>query len=157
MSHVYVIDQGSIVGCSSNSITVKKKDGCVRHIPIETVEGISVFGGIQVTTQCIGVCLRKNIMLNFYSQNGSYFGCLESTGHIHASRQRMQDRLYHTEFALNLGKRILQGKVKNQQVLLHRYARNQEKDISEEDKMIKICYGKMDGAESLEQLIGYEG
>ena len=157
MSHVYVIDQGATVGCNANSITIKTKDGCVRYSPVETVDGISVFGGIQVTTQCIGVCLRKNITLNYYSLNGSYFGCLESTGHINAPRQRMQDRLYHSEFALDLGKRIMQGKLKNQQVLLHRYARNQDIDISAESKMIKICYGKLEGAESIEQLIGYEG
>ena len=157
ISQLYVIEQGSVICLDSNCIKVKEKDGSRRSVPIETIEGISVFGNIQVTTQCINECLRKGIMLNFYSQNGSYFGCLESTGHIHAERQRMQDRLHNTEFALGLGKRIMQGKVKNQQVLLHRYSRDRDIDISSENKMLKICYQKIEDAKSIEQLIGYEG
>ncbi len=68
------------------------------------MEEISVFGNVQITTQCIGECLRKGITVSYYSYSGSYFGRLESTGHINPMRQRAQDKLYHTDFALELGK-----------------------------------------------------
>lgn len=157
ISHLYIIEQGASVGVTSNCIKIKQKDNRSRSMPIETVEGISIFGNVQLTTQCISECLRRGIVVSIYSNNGSYFGRIESTGHINTSRQRMQDQLYNTEFSLGLGKRIIRGKVKNQQVLLNRYSRERTIDISEENKMIKVCYNKIENAQSIEQLMGYEG
>lgn len=152
-----MIEQGSSVGVSANRIKIKQKDNSSRSLPIETIEGISIFGNVQLTTQCISECLRRGIVVSIYSNNGSYFGRIESTGHINTARQRMQDKLYNSTFSLELGKRLLRGKVKNQQVILSRYSREKSIDISEESKMIKICYNKMDCAKSIEQLMGFEG
>lgn len=81
-------------------------------IPIESLEGITLLGQSQVTTQCMEECMRRGIPLAYFSKGGTYFGRLQSTGHVNTKRQRKQSSLYDTEFALELGKRILSAKIR---------------------------------------------
>ncbi|MCM1495120.1 MAG: CRISPR-associated endonuclease Cas1 [Bacteroides sp.] len=157
MSYLYVTEHGATISVSANYVKVQYRDDKCREIPIETLESISIFSKAQMTTQCTVECLKRGIPVAYYSKVGNYFGRLESTGHIHVERQRKQAELYNTEFALELGKRILYAKVKNQEVVLHRYARNQDCNIVEEVKMMHIACNKLAGCESIEQLMGYEG
>ena len=121
MSYLYVTENGATVFVGDNYVNVKYSSEMNKRIPIETLESISIFGRVQITTQCIEECLKRGIPISYYSNLGHYFGKLESTGHIHVERQRKQAKLYQSEFALELGKRILQSKIKNQKVLLMRY------------------------------------
>lgn len=80
-----------------------------------------------------------------------------STSHINAGRQRMQSALYDTEFAVELGKRILSAKIKNQSVVLRRYEKSRNIRLEEEQKMLSICRGKIENSRRIEEIIGYEG
>lgn len=142
MSILYVTEHGATISIDSNCIKVQQKEDGFRKIPIETLESINIFGKSQMTTQCMEICLRKGIPVSFYSENGSYFGKLQSTGHITVERQRRQAKLYDTPFALKLGKRILGVKVKNQEVILRRYERNQDTEVKEEIRMLRIAEDK---------------
>lgn len=82
---------------------------------------------------------------------------MESTGHINVERQRKQCSLYNTEFSLNLAKKIIATKIHNQRVVLKRYIRNSNKTLDEEIKMIKIQEEKVNVAQSVNQIMGYEG
>ncbi len=108
-----------------------------------------------MTTQCTEECLKRGIPVAYYSKLGRYFGRLESTGHIKVERQRMQAKLYDSEFAVELGKQILEAKIKNQEVVLQRYKK--DKDLSDELKQMKISVNKLELCRSIEQLMGYEG
>ena len=57
---------------------------------------------------------------------------MQSTSHVFVERQRQQAKLYHTSFALELGKEIMEAKLHNQEVLLQRYERNLEKNVNQE-------------------------
>lgn len=52
---------------------------------------------------------------------------------------------------------MLQAKVKNQEVVLQRYKRGREVNLSEELKMMRISIQKMEGCQQIDQLMGYEG
>lgn len=157
MSYLYVTENGAKISISENYVKVQYREDQYREIPVETLESISIFSKAQMTTQCTIECLKRGIPVAYYSKVGNYFGRLESTGHIHVERQRKQCELYDTMFALKLGKRILQAKIKNQEVVLLRYARNNNSDLSEEIKMMNISYHKLEDCKSIEQIIGYEG
>lgn len=157
MAYLYVIENSGVVSVNSNYVIVNVKDNISRKVPIETLESISVFGRAQVTTQCIQECLVRGIPVLYYSKSGKYFGMLNSTGHVNVERQRKQDKLYDSEFAFLMSKRILTAKIKNQEVVLRRYARNQEYDISDEIKMMNIAIKKLDTCSEIDQLMGYEG
>ena len=158
MSYLYVCEQGATIGIGENRFQVKYKDGMIKSIPAETLEVIEVFGKVQVTTQCIGECLKRGIDILFYSTNGAYFGRLISTSHVNVQRQRKQAELdKNLEFKLAFSRRIIEAKIRNQIVVLRRYARTAGRDISRSVVEMQNMYKKLERAVSVEQIMGYEG
>lgn len=157
MSYLYINENGASIGISENRITVTSKDGMKRMIPIETLDGISMLGRSQMTTPAIEQCMLRGIPVAFYSKGGKYFGRLTSTGHINAALQRVQARLYDTPFSLELGKKIIRAKIRNQMTVLRRYARTSAADIHQDENMMQNCLKKIEQTENASQLMGYEG
>lgn len=157
MSTLYVNGNGAVVGIEAGRCYAKYKDGLKTSIPVETLDGITIMGQVEVTTACIVHCLREGVPLTYYSKGGVYFGRLQSTGHINVERQRKQCALYNSEFALELSKSIISAKLKNQYVVLRRYEKSKGIEESQDAKMIKICRGKVAQAENVSTLMGYEG
>lgn len=160
MSYLYVTEQGSVIALNANRIVVTYKDGMIKSLPVETMEAISIFGGVQITTQCLQECLKRGINVVFYSKSGGYFGRVISTNHVNVARQRKQAAIYHSEkFKLEFSKRIIDAKVRNQIVVLRRYMRTSHKDIQTERNIAEMQHviKAIPRTESIEQLMGYEG
>lgn len=157
MSILYVNGIGAVVGIEANRCYVKYKDGMKTSIPIETLEGITILGQAEITTSCMQYCLKEGITVSYFSKGGSYFGRLQSTGHINAERQRKQCALYDSQFATELSRKIISSKLKNQYVVLRRYEKSKNISESSEAKMIKICRNKLDNATTVSEIMGYEG
>lgn len=157
MSILYVNEHGASIGIKANRIVVVSKDESLRSIPIETLDGITILGKSHLTTECMETCLKKGIPVAFFSKGGRFFGRLISTGHVKAGLQRKQSELYSNEFCLQLSKRIVYAKIKNQLVVLKRYAKNEVIDIEIEENSIKALCGKIVLADSIPEIMGYEG
>lgn len=158
MSYLYVCEHGAVIGIEGNRFQVRYKNDLVKSIPAETLEMIEVFGKAQLTTQCIEECLKRGVNVTFYSTNGAYFGRLISTNHVNVQRQRKQaalgeDDIFKTEFS----KRIIEAKIKNQIVILRRYARERNVDIHRAVDLMQGMHRKVLEAESIERIMGYEG
>ncbi len=157
MSLLYINEDGAIIGIDGNRMTVKYSNGLLKSLPIETVDNITILGQSQLTTQCIRVCLEKGIPVAFFSKGGRYFGRLYSTGHVNVALQRKQSSLYENEFALQLSKRLISAKLRNQIVVLKRYEKSTGEDISRQIQMMRICRQKVPDCKSVSELMGYEG
>lgn len=157
MSYLYINENGANISVEESYVKVAYKDGLMKKIPIETLDSIQIFSKANMTTPCTIECMKREIVVAYYSKSGSYFGRLESTGHINVERQRQQCRLYNTDFSLNLGKKIISAKIHNQKVILKRYLRNSRKTLDEEIKMLKIQEEKVCCAKNVNQIMGYEG
>lgn len=157
MSFLYVNENGAVVGIEANRFYVKYKDGMKKSVPAESLEGITILGKAQLTTQCTEECLRRGISVSYFSKGGVYFGRLTSTGHINAERQRKQSSLYDTEFALQFAKKIISAKLRNQTVVAKRYAYGKKLNMDEFSKNMKICQAKCNESDTMQQLMGYEG
>lgn len=131
MSVLYIAENGAMLGVEGNRLTVKYKDGLLRSIPIETIEGITLLGKNQLTTQCMETCMEMGIPVSFFSR-GRYFGRLMSTGYVKAHLQRKQTSLYESEFAVGLSKRLISAKITNQIVVLRRYAKSKNNNVDDE-------------------------
>ena len=116
MSLLYVNDSGATIGIEGNCCTVKQKDGSKRMLPIESLDGITIMGQSQMTTQCAEECMQRGIPVSYFSKGGKYFGRLISTGHVNVERQRKQCALYDTGFAVELAMKILSAKIKNPRI-----------------------------------------
>ena len=160
MSYLYINEQGASVRYESSRVIVKYKNDMTKSIPVELLEEISIFGAVQITTQCMQECLKRGINVIFYSKNGSYFGRLISTNHVNTARQRMQAAVYYDEeFKLNFSKKIIDAKIKNQIVIIRRYARNSLRRVNIEEPVHFMQYmlKKVEKAQTVEQVMGFEG
>lgn len=157
MGLLYVNENGAQIGFEGNRCVVNYKDGLKKLIPIESLEGITIMGQSQMTAKCTEECLKRGIPVAYFSKGGSYFGRVMSTDHINTSRQRKQCVLYDTDFAVELGRRILSAKIKNQSVVLRRYEKSRNICLEEEQNMLNICRRKLESSARIEEIIGYEG
>ena len=157
MSLLYINENGATIGIEGNYCTVKQKDESKRLFPIESLDGITIMGQSQMTTQCSEECMQRGIPVSYFSKGGKYFGRLISTGHVNVERQRKQCALYDTDFAVMLAIKILSAKIKNQSVVLRRYEKSKGINLEEEQKMLSICRNKILTCDKIEEMIGFEG
>lgn len=82
--------------------------------------------------------------MTFLSTHGHYFGRLESTSHVNALRLKKQIYLSDDpNKRLVFAKSTLKAKIHNQAVLLRRYARSSNIDISGKIKSVEYYEKKM--------------
>lgn len=111
MSFVYVVTNGCTIGIEGGNFVISYPDDHADEIPKQTVQGISIFGNSQMTTQCMRFCLGNKINVGFFSQNGSYHGKLTSTDSVNIVRLRKQFELTgNEEFCVRMAKKICEGK-----------------------------------------------
>lgn len=156
MSYLYVCEQGTTIGYEGCRFQVKYKNGLLESIPVETLEIIQVFGKVQLTTQCMSECLKRGINVIFYSSHGAYFGRLISTNHVNVARQRLQASLSE-EFKMIVAKSIVHTKIKNQTVILRRYARNNPVNCDYEITQMLRLSEKIENCGNVNEVMGYEG
>lgn len=157
MSSLYVDEPGTRIGFHDNRIRLVIPDGQIKEIPVEMVDTISVMGNVQLSSECMHICMRKGIPVEFFSRGGKYYGRLQAAGNVNTQRQRLQCELYESEFALQIAKRITMGKMQNQKVVLRRYGRSKGIDISTHVKTIDRNREKIKNALSIEEIMGHEG
>ncbi len=157
MSFLFVNENSAKINLEANRCVVSYADGMQRAVPIETLESITIMGHAQMTTQCVQECLRRGIPVAYFSKGGGYFGRLQSTGHVNTHRQRLQCHLYESDFALELSKGIVRGKLQNQIVILQRYAKSRNIAVDESIKMLCICNNKIRDCKTIPEVMGYEG
>ena len=65
--------------------------------------------------------------------------------------------MYDSQFAIDLSKRIISAKLKNQEVVLRRYERSKNINLKDIHNMMSICRNKIENCESVYEIMGYEG
>ena len=154
---LYVVKHGAVLGISGGLLTIKYPDKTEDVFPKNTIEGISVFSKVSMTTACVEFCLLNNISVGYFSMNGRYYGRLVPVQNTNVQRLRKQIQLStDEEFSIKLAQRIINAKINNQLVVLHRYARNEERTF-ENQKLIRVFRKKTKDTDSMYKLIGYEG
>lgn len=157
--HLYLVDSAVKIGLSEGRLTVKSaSDGSlVRDFPFGDVDGISVFGKPQFSTQLLCECIKQAIPVLFYSEDGRYFGHLSSSEHVDPNRQRRQIYLSDDkEFCLSWSKIIVRAKLLNGLRMLQSLPGIYEFQESELHGLLhSLEY--LDTAESVAQVLGFEG
>jgi len=157
VSILYVSDPDAKLSFSENRVIAAYPDGTKHSLPVESVESITLLTKVQITTQCMEECLYRGIPVSFFSKGGRYFGRLVSTGHANPALQRQQSALYDTPFAVELSRRIISAKIRNQLVVMRRYAKSKAMDVQDLDGKIGIYMKKVSEMDTIEEIMGYEG
>lgn len=159
MTSLYLTEDGVHLTLKDNRIVVKKSSDVLKEISLERVNNIVLVGNISMTSPLSIELLEREIPVNWLSSTGKFYGRLEPTTRVNIARQRKQFRRADDDkFSLELAKTFIIGKVKNCQVVLRRYNRNFDfEDVQENIDELKRYVIKISEAESVEQLLGYEG
>ena len=73
MSNLYIYEQGIVLRYKENRLLITYTNGDYKSIPIENIDNVVIFGGIQLSTACMHNLLTKGIHVTFLSKTGSYF------------------------------------------------------------------------------------
>ena len=160
MSNLYLYEQGITIGYKSNRLIITDANQNISEtIPIEHIDNVIIFGGIQISTVCMQNLLKRGIHLTILSKNGSYYGRLESTNNVNINRQRMQFRKSdNKEFCLKLAKQFITGKASNQRTIISRYNRaNKSEYVTDILKEMSLYIRKIEDCKTIEELMGIEG
>ncbi len=156
---LYLVEEGACLRKQHSRLVITKGTETIREVPIEKVDAVVIFSGTHLTSPCAEFLLEKGIPVTFLSARGKFFGRLESTRHVNIIRQRLQFmRAENDSFSLELAKRFIYGKIKNNQVLLRRY--NRYALLPEVENTVGEMNGVLRSVESVksrEKLNGIEG
>lgn len=77
---------------------------------------------------------------------------------MNVQRQRLQAEITKDpEFRVAFSRKLIDAKIRNQIVVLRRYARHSERNVERSVVEMQNMYQKLDTAKSIEQVMGYEG
>ncbi|MCI5595016.1 MAG: CRISPR-associated endonuclease Cas1 [Clostridiales bacterium] len=158
MSHVYITNNGSVLGIDGGRFVIKQKDNLMTSIPKETVESISVFGNSTITTRCMQELLAGNIPVCFFSSRGRYFGRLESTDGSKITQMKKQFAVFEDEeYTLELARKIAMAKISNQITVLRRYMGDKKELFNRQIDVMKQLKVKASNGMTNPEIMGYEG
>ena len=157
MAILYITQQGATLHKSGNQIIVKKERDVLQEIPIVQLDEVVIFGNGHLTTPTMGYLLDKNIPVSFLSSRGKYKGKLQPA---YAKDTRIRQQQYAVAAdpsqCLELAKGFVRGKITNA-IRFSQRQRTQNAEVKAATRAAHQTLGKLDRAENLESLLGYEG
>lgn len=121
-SVVFISTQGTQVGTEDGRVIVRDVEGDEGEIgtfPIEKLDTVNVFGGVNFTTPFITRANDYGIVLNYFSENGKYRGSFVPEKNTIAEVRRAQYDL-STSDELDIARSMIAAKVRNARTLLSR-------------------------------------
>ena len=150
---VYVTQPGSFVGKSAGRLVVSKNRQTVEEVRLVDVSQLCVFGNVQVSTQLVRELMVRDAPVCWFSSGGWLNGITEGMPSKHVELRRRQAKVTD-EIATEIAKAMIEGKIKNSRTLLRRNSRDKNKDSLD---LLKKLAKRTQRAESVAQLLGYEG
>lgn len=126
---------------------------------LDDLEQVVLCGNVQVSVQAMHALLRRGVETVLLNRGGAHIGRLTSGRGKQVELRRSQFRqLEQPEHALDLARRVVAGKLRNQRALLRRYQRSRRDErIARALVSIRLLLERVDGAPDLDHLRGLEG
>lgn len=156
---VYLTEQGAVLSKKAGRLVVSKAGNVIEEIPLKKIEKINILGNISLTTQVINYFLDNKIEVVFMSQFGKYRGKLHTDSYKNVIlRLKQYEKSRDTSFTLSMARSIVIGKLKNYyDYLLSRSRRFLKGTLSKEIAAIRNIIGKVEKAENIDEIRGFEG
>lgn len=157
--NIYLTDAGSILKCKGGKYIVEKEKQCIKEIPSKLVESVNIYSGANITSPCVYRLIADDVLISWFSASNQLIGIAENIKSENSELIEKQIKFKENkEKCLNLSKKVIDGKLKNANVILRRYNRSRNDNIikkcmAEIKKNIKNIYLSKD----LYELYGIEG
>ena len=124
MKNIIINDYGLFLGLKSSLLVIKKDKKIVKEIALNRVKTIHVLSkGVTISSDLIMACTNRGIKIFFHNYNS--FGALH-TLYEHKSVQIKQNQfeVCNSTKGLELARKLIIGKIKNQRATLLYSSRN---------------------------------
>lgn len=151
-SVIYVTTQGSQVQIDGGRIVVydvNGEQGELGTFPSEKVDTINVFGGVNFSTPFVATANEHGIVLNYFTETGTYRGSFVPERNTIAEVRRAQYALLD-EMELAIATAMIRAKIRNARTLLSR------KGVHGTDMLADLCE-RAETTQSKDDLRGVEG
>ncbi len=121
-SVLFVTTQGAQIQTDGGKIVVYDVDGeqgALGTFPIEKVDTINVFGGVNFTTPFVAKANEHGIVLNYFTEIGNYRGSFVPERNTIAEVRRAQYALSEKD-ELTIASAMIDAKIRNARTLLSR-------------------------------------
>jgi CRISP-associated protein Cas1 len=152
---LYLNTQGLRVGKSGEVLQIKEKDKTIQEVRIGEVCQVNLMGNIQISTQAVQTLCEAGVPVTYFSMGGYFYGITTGLNTKNVALRRSQFRLADSErFSLELARRLVAGKIRNQRTMMQR---NHVEPRKMAVGAMKAAAERAERAESLEALLGIEG
>lgn len=158
---LHVVEHGSRVSRSGERLTVT--DAAQHKIadqPIEQIGQVVLHGAVQITSQALALCFAKDVQVHWLSGGGRYLGSSSPGPGGVQRRLRQYEAMAQPVLRLNLARRLVATKVRDQLRHLLRVARHDHRRTPALDQAIVILRSALPRIERCDQpdaLFGLEG
>lgn len=156
---LHVVEQGAMVRRAGTRVLVTKKDAVLLEVPSVKLQGVLVYGNVQVTTQCLRNLLDEGVWLSFFTRNGVYKGRLQPPVE-RGGRLRLQqwERSRDAEFCLNFGRAVVRAKILAQKQNAIAYSKNYlAETLGDGHALLHESLERLETVKALDELRGVEG
>lgn len=158
MSVLYLLSKGGHVRKESGRIVIEKDNQLVGRVPIRSLTSVVVGPAANISTPVIFACLENNIPIFFLNQKWQLIGQLANEQASVAIIRQQFACLEDAHIAMQLSKKIVLEKIRNQYRLLKGYSRTvQNPALTKALKAIKVEMDKIATADTADSLRGIEG
>lgn len=159
MQTLYLIEQGSKLGCTGKRLVVTKDDRELLTVPIHRLTRVVLIGRIQVTAHAMSLLLDRRIPLVMTTLTGRLRGvlCPPDTPHV-ALRQNQYQLAQNPQYALAFCRELVTARAASACNVIRRYLYNHpQKDLRPHIQQILEYAGQIDKQSTIDSLRGIEG
>ncbi|PWJ02194.1 subtype I-C CRISPR-associated endonuclease Cas1 [Streptomyces sp. NWU49] len=163
LNTLYVQTQGTDLRLDQDTLRIHLPDTPGRRtLPLRRLNGIVVYGHINLSTELITRCAQDKRPVTWMSRGGRYLARLDGAVHgnvllRHAQHQRHDD----TDARLGIARNIVAGKIRNSRWILLRAARDaapaRREHVRNAAEDLAAAINKLCAAESIDVVMGTEG
>jgi CRISPR-associated protein Cas1 len=163
LNTLYVQTQGADLRLDQDSLRIHLPDTPGRRtLPLRRLDGIVVYGHINLSTELITRCAQDRRPVTWMSRGGRYLARLDGAvrGNVllrHTQHQRHDD----TDARLGIARNLVAGKIRNSRWILLRASRDappaRREHVRKAAEDLADALGKLEVAESVDVVMGIEG
>ncbi len=157
---LYIDVPGAYVGLSGGNLAVTGPGGeNLGGAGLENLKEVVACGPVQLTTQSIHECMKRNIPVHYLSYHGRYLGSAFSMFHFNGILREAQWRTHFDESkSLDFARIVVASKIRNIRTLLMRYLKDNRTDEDQAQfDLLKTLRRNAGRAENGDSLRGSEG
>lgn len=156
---IYILEPGAYLRKEGAALKVVKDSTVIDHIPASGLQRLLLIGYVSLSGSVLDFLIRNRIETIFMTPTGRFRARLGLDEHRHVALRRAQYlSLDKADFALEVSRRIVTGKIENMNRFLQLRSRQYEcAQLRLAALQLKAMHSRVESSSSLEVLRGLEG